>query len=425
MPSKKVVTLELPKEYENFDFKPWINYIYQLLDDQEILSLAKMMRISVDGFDAKKLQRAPKSMLRRTTLEKLAKLNSPLHLIVKMNQAHFEKMKDEQDPQVLLWRLRQEGARPAAMLALISLDRAEYFLQVHRTVKENLDSKRDPFYDMIQTPELDVQARIQMTSKLDVALKRMVEVKSLFENEKIPEEDPLKHLREHMGQDQIGAYLSFAARSDVWKQWESNNQEALLQLVMLDAIHLVAQQNHELQSKNDQFQKFKSKHEVLEVSMSKQDQEIHRLREQIIQLEEQLKLQRKTIQMIEKERDDAIKGAKSSEPSQGEPILNDERVKLVLFRDRHELLKYINQSSLVVLKHTKDLAVMLQSLDRELLESLFWFIESNECSTKDMFYFEKILRMHKATFRFISGSDTELIRQMIYYLEGDMRHETS
>jgi hypothetical protein len=434
MPSKKPITFEPPKEYETSDLDYWLNHIYQLFDDTEILHLAKSTKTMVAGFGAKGLQKAPKLMLRKTTLEKLAKVNSPLNIIVAMYQSLFQKLKDEPNPQVLLWRLRQEGASPAARLATILLEKPEFFLQIRETIEQNLESKSDPFDGLVETPELETQAKFQMTIQLDAALKQILEVKSMSEPIHLSEDQSLKHVQEQLDLSQRGAYLRFAAQSEAWKQWELHHQDALWQLVMLDALHVLVQQNNEVQQLNEQIQKSKAKHETMEATISQQEQQLQRLNGQLKGLEDQLKAQKKATKEMEKERDDAINRAIKDQPAQtaqtketteARSFLNDPRIQIILFQERYELSQWIAPHSLNSFKNAEDLVKWLQTLNKKNLEKMTWFIDSDTCSSQEMFVIEKAFLSHKAPYRFISGSDDELLRKMICYLEGDIHYATA
>jgi hypothetical protein len=136
-------------------------------------------------------------------------------------------------------------------------------------------------------------------------------------------------------------------------------------------------------------------------------------------------MQKKVTKEMEKERNEAMNKVITVEPLEATPLLNDPRVKLILFQERYELSQWIAPSSLVVFKNVGESLKWLKTLNKKSLEKIIWFIDSDTCSSQEMFLIENILSMHKAPYRFISGNDAELLRKMISYLEGDIHYVTT
>lgn len=434
MARKKVATMEPLEQKEAFDFTPWIPTVFQLLDDSEIMTAAKVVGTALPGFGPRSLHKAPKSMLRKKTLEKLANMAVPIKFVASLYKPLLALVKEVEEPQALLWKMNQDGVSSAAKLAALGLERPDYFQTIEQIVADNVKEKKDPFDGLVKTPELDEQVRLHVPMNLGPTLERVAAIEgTLGKSVELTEGEALKQLKEHMYLNEVGTYVTFAAKSEEWKQWETKDREAFLQLVMLDAMNLVTYQHMEFDSHKDELQEANEKLEALGASKDEAEEEVLRLQERIAELEEQLKAQTKAKKDAEKDLEAAKQAAHTATQSAAkaaaeakplpvyEPILNDPRVKLVLFQERPDLSQYIYESSIVLLKSPKDVTTQIKKAGAE--SELLWFIESDRVSSKEMFQLEQTLRQNKAAFRFVSGGDAELIRKIIYNLEGDMNYE--
>lgn len=425
MPRKKVETVEDNHAVESCNFTSWIPIIFQFFNESEVLNISKALKTSFDGFDVRSLHKVPKPLLRKKTLEKISKTPSPEKMFRVLYQQLFRYVKQTTNTEALIWKMTQDGASQGIILSVIMLERPEYFKEIEHKVKENIAQKRLPLHEIIIVPSLEDQVKLQFPIYLDKALVQ-ISINDLFNQfELLSNDDLLGKLKEKIYVEIVGTYLSIAAKFDEWKKWDHSDRDAFLKLVMIDAINLISQLHKQASSMNEQIQGLNLRIDSLTNRNRENEHLIKELNAKNFDIKNELNFQQEYYNnLIEEHLQKALEAERKTVKTDFEHLIDDVKIKVIIFGERPQLLAYLNDEIVINLLNIDEFKIKLAT-QIELLSEHIWFIDSGNCSSSDMFQLEQAFRQHKVPFRFISGTDLQLIRKIIFYLEGDIIYETN
>ncbi|MGZ9587277.1 hypothetical protein [Paenibacillus marinisediminis] len=435
------------EQNSSIDWITWSKEIFKLLTDQEMVNVAHSIKPDIDGFAlgrGKSYEKVPKSMLRRKTMQKLQKLMKPDELLHNSLYKHtLREYKRTATVEELIWKMKKEECSAGEQIYLIGQLFPDYFIEHEQMIRANIEAGRDVCGGM--EAELSFSSAIRALvnkDKLDQIedlllkfVKSDAEKKVWIETMQNPDQTLKDYILNAASDFEYGGYLllSMLYREE-WNTWNDEERQALLELVHYDAIQYSLQlateamdekQVHEQRAQ--QLEQLEKKLKAEQTKSKKKQGEYSRKLDQITteyqQLEQQLKeLQIREIKLChDNEELNKERRKLTSELEKREPLVADERVRLITMRPAVSFHTYIAKTCVCHVPQVEQIGRFIQS--RPNYNEIYWFIDMEQLTTAQSFHLEQELRQLNIPFRLVSGSPASLTCKVIYNLEGAMAYE--
>lgn len=428
----------------------WLALLGEVLTDQEIKSLAHIVKPSIAGFTPRNITKAPISLLRKHTLHKLKRSKTgPLFLYTWFEPLLAKYSETEMTFEDFCSSVQLSNQLTTAeILGVMGLNYPNSFQTHMEQISENMKNGISPVEGLI-TVKPSFEKVMQLKQKT-MAEPRFQELVRLMLEQKHPEwVDQDINLVEKMKEQSAFApgelaYLTVCYPE--WEQWQVEERAVFLHFTLLNTFEYIEELVREVvddqkeagnrqkeleQQARDltaQLQKLQTLHEQTEKSNEK-------LKKQQTQLEARLKDVQEHADKFEHLWEEAVAHNKQLQTAlqaaeqRYEVAAASEKVDWVLVDEpdfllltHHEVSEFnhlINGRQVVTISHWHDVK------EADLAQGTFLFIHSDGLTTQAQFQLDDWLRSQQRKFRYVSGSPVAAVRKIICYLEGDMLNEVA
>ncbi|NLP47172.1 MAG: hypothetical protein GX347_09060 [Epulopiscium sp.] len=433
--------------------------LFDYLDTHGYLGIIYGTRGQIPGFTKKNASKAPITMIKNIAKKRVRLLSDATKFLdnytMKVSD-NYQGLKFEE----FYTKIQTDGevteGEKVALFFLLYQD--EYQKKLDR-IKENIKYNRLPLTNIISLSlikklrsiyVISENGKINNTTKFNELLEIDKETFNIIESKNITLKDQLENntLPPINKGHYLALYKTFLRESD---KWEEEEQIVFLKLVINDSLRLLDKQfdenknlktNFENELENTQKENFqldeklktyKNKQSLLQTKISKLNDNIDDFKHKYSLLNRQYdELKKENMRLIDVNNSFNEKLEKlqvNNNELKKEYNRQVDLQKLHLFKnDNIYLMTKIKDDKFSVF-FTEDQIIQLNN-DTELLENIhikehdaIYFLNIDGISTRESFKIENPLIENKLTYRIVSGGIKNIIRKVIYYLEGELRNE--
>lgn len=435
----------------------FIDDLFELFSEEELKKAAKVMNPTIPGFTKRNIAKAPISLLKKKTIE-MIKGNRTENLLKDTGLDHLKHYQDIKEFEDFLFQIQVDAnLSPSSKFALMVHLFPDKYEENQKLIHENIIQGKDPFHQLMSIkPTFEKEFAVKANLRKNIFdFQQMI---SLFEEHEDFQDLINTHnsyegnLKERLATknielEQLGSYTYLLSKYvSEWNEWEVDEKYAFLYLGLLDSFHFFYHEFYLLKEGMEKLQiKEKELHEQIKKDQDKQarlsrsyeklkkeKKEWEKEKLQLISMTEELdnKIKNQSHQLKNRESEELKLIKKIEDLSikvQGnlikvKGILQNEKVLFITTNadPLFSLFLFQNQILMMEKKEWLHLDKLPESFQYKIL-----FINASNLTTKEMFIIEDKLRKEQVIFRFLCGEPVEMIRKIIYMLEGDITHEVN
>ncbi|MGN1400105.1 MAG: hypothetical protein ACI4XL_01235 [Bacillus sp. (in: firmicutes)] len=402
---------------------------------EEFVLVAKNTSMEIRGFSERKLASAPAKFLERQVRQGLERMKSA-HIFL---EAFVSDCKDRFQSgslnELLIHLKMDDQLTEAAKLCVLAVQYPDCYRDYHHKIRENIDRGLNPLTGLGES-NLPLAEKMEVVSQMELAV-YLEDLQSVLERHPYRQEieeyftrsaPPLRDLfSEKLPKPLEGYYLkALREHGQEVAGWNGVEGRLVMFLALQDALHLAVSSVEELQVRTAEFKKARdllrqeadSAAESLKQKRGQQKETAKRL----VDAEKKVRNMKQevlAVKVAKQEKEEELKQVirlLQEEQHRCPGLLGDEPITFLTRRVDDEFLMYFAKEQVLEYRMVEDL---------QLIESTRKvFINSEDIPTKEMFLLERQLESLGITYRFVSGGAKEIARQIVYYLEGELRYET-
>lgn len=428
-----------------------VNYLFDYLGKEGYVLLIAYTGGNIPGFSRKNSFRAPESLLKNIARKRLWKVNNAIKYlnmyVGKLTSKYNELSLNEFFYQVNSDEKISKGQR----FALFFMCYFEEYMAKKDLIERNIKTNKPPL-NQIVTVSLSDQMKAIYSSEKSRLLKDITEILETkqdknYPNIEIPNNKTLRDILKDASLSNLndGNYLKlFIHFNDELEEWGLDESSDFMKIVLLDFINLYKRHkgNHTKKIKKVN-EELKSKQKRIDEIIDQTSQEIKQFKTKTSKMGEKkdellkiTKTQQKTINHLTSERD-KYKHDLQSEQLQNTQMMKQVRTlekqsiksdptlldgeKIYLFtKVKNKLFNhYFTNEQIVYFNNIDEIQAKILSCSQEAI----YFINFDGIPTKESFRIESSFQDKKLTYRIVSNGIKNIVRSIIYYLEGELRHE--
>lgn len=452
------MTTELLKIDKNEANSFLINTLFDYLDSENYLDIIYGTKGQVPGFTKKNAAKAPKTLIKNIAKQRVKKLTNALQFLTKYTIEFIDDYKDltfhEFYPKIHIDSNLTDGQKLALFFILFNEEYKEYKEIINKNIKENLSPLANilpqSFSEQLETVHSFSNER-ELIKDIKISEYFDLDKKWLFEEEMVK-----KWRSIYLPPPDEGYYLYIYKNSrEEIESWNADESVTFLKLVIGDFISLVKKQTASYEEifkglkdeieflKNENIRLNKSVDSQIENNASlekeienytKELDKLHKMNSKlsgiIEEKEKSIKeLNEKITQYLKnldtlKEKNEDLKRRYEEKKKEGKRLeeINLFRSEDFYFITKMDVEKYkpfFSNDQLISLEEVKDLNAILKMNGKESV----YFINVDGISTRDSFKLEQPLKRQGLTYRLVSGGFENVMRKIIYLLEGELKYE--
>ncbi|WP_053217014.1 hypothetical protein [Virgibacillus senegalensis] len=427
------------------------NQLIDLFNKEDYLRIVKITNGKIAGFSKKNFHKVPEGLLKNVARKQIQKIKN----ITKFLNTFIEHRKDYFNLEVREFVVKIEGSELTEVekLILFYVNYPEIYKQNMELIEYNIKEKK---------PCLHRIYKLSVTEKLEIFFninKEKLQENLNYVNFHNEENKSLKNikissLREYLISESLpllgeGFYLNmYKSFEEEWRSWEEKDQISFINLGIHDAIayyYSLLKQLEELKKQKKSYEE-KKKIEVKELNslLSDKSEELKEVKDRNRQKEDDInELLNEHIKLSE-EYEEYKRGYKNieSELSVTKNLLNSykkeqieienkiqnstsflfENEKIYLFTKVRDstFANYLEERQIIYFNKNTDLGEILANIEKDEV----CFINFDGVSTKDSFQLERPFKEKNIIYRTVSGGAINIVRKIVYYLEGELHNET-
>lgn len=423
---------------EDIDFLA--DNLFDYLDLDGYLLIIKMTNGKIPGFTAKNYHKVPEPIAKNVAKKLLKKMKNAKNFLKQYTKEMHATYKDLLFEDFIMKANLDQKLTDGKKLAFLYLNYPDEFEAEGDTIKQNLEQGNPVFQHVIQ-PSLYTKLKA-LTNR-----KRSTEKVKKLANISI-DEAPEHSLVDILKQETLpypgnSYYMKlYATHQEEWNALDHEERAVLYQLVIEDLImhdekKLVASEATEaalrekLEKQGKQLELKKEQVDEMKEKLYDREGELKQIKGEYKTSQQELEAQKKSYDELEANRvrleDNYVQLQESYEELKEKTI---ELSKNPLFADlefymfmkeNSAFTQFFSGEQMINFKDVTDLKDILEhrQIDRETI----YFINMDGISTRESFQLEKLLKEKAIEYRIVSGGSSSIVRKIIHYLEGELRHE--
>lgn len=441
-------------EQKTLDDTEFVDLFIESLSQNQLVSLVKILNLKIPGF-SKSARNAPIQLIKKPLKKEIVlNLNRFLKSFLSKELKQYEKMEEE----FFLTKVNMDDSLSNPhTLGLYAYLFSESYIENEEKIKGNIKQKKDPLINIVHDNDIPFEIKLRAYHNIIENQENLWEVIiRQFPSESLntlkKQGDNLKDfISENLGDENEDFFLRlFYEKEEEWKSWSTEEKEAFFQLTLLNlAQHhekLIKNEKKELETltktnkqTNDKLKKKVSVIDHMSKTIDDLEKKIHQLsienhllnndvQEIQLQLENKTKEKNKsTLAELElnkqvKELTNEIKETqKKNVTFDLDPLIERENICLFTKKDYTDFSSFLTEEQCIKFNKIEELSSLFSE---ENWEGWVVFIDQNTLSTKELFTIDRTLKKNKIIHKKIEGNTQKLIRQIIFFLEGDLRYET-
>lgn len=454
----------MPKELTTVDQKEANNFLihtlFDYLDAIGYLSIIYSTKGQVPGFTKKNALKAPLSLIKNIARQRVKRITDASKFLFNYTKRAREQYKNltfqEFYAKINVDDKTTEGEKLALFFLLYQED---YKLHLEK-IQENIKHERPPLTGILSLSLAEklstlhsVSYQIDKLEKINYAdhfkLDEKIDHDNLVNNLTLNEKIKLNPLPPPNRGYYLSVYNQYLNESD---QWKDSEKTAFLHLVIGDLLRLVENQSQihneenkkiqaELHSKQNEYLQMKEIIQKKDTKISSLELKLQDAMKKVADLEAEIDIRSneteertKEIKILNETYEKNIEKLKSdyAQLEKLNKALTEERNKfgkMSLFKNEklYLITKIMNEKFAMILADdqlihlSKD--VDLDDVIKTKEEDAIYFLNVDGISTRESFKLEQPLKNNQLIYRLVSGGIENIIRKMIYYLEGELRDE--
>lgn len=422
----------------------------QVFNKQDFIRILTLTNGRVPGFTKSNLHKVPDSLLKKYANQQLNKISNTELFLKDYVKFSKEKFSDTSLNEFIMELNMDLKMTEAEKIILFFLNYPKQFESKRKIIKENIKEKKPAFHNLInhsleEQLEFIEKTKTNLSDYFPSIWRYHPNIKSL--NDHVLNKSLEENVNALRSYHEDGFYLKAYEESiQDWSKWDDKTQNKFFRLVIHDAIsfcHFIIQEFESLQSTMQELEanyeqetnKINSLYnekikdlESLEKANTDLKIRLNELEGKYNELKEEKKLHEKENQQTkEKLENKKIELEKMLEKQT--TILDKKETKHLLFEDENIHLftqvqnnifdSYFTEKQITYFTNIQEVDKLLTKLDKNLV----FFISIDGISTKESFYLEQPFKDKNMIYKIVSGGPIKIIREIIFYLEGELRYE--
>ncbi|SDT09728.1 hypothetical protein SAMN05444162_3075 [Paenibacillaceae bacterium GAS479] len=432
-----MTTKKKESKAELLDTDTWIEMLYQLLNDKEIRKIASVIQPQIQGFTTKNTVKAPPSLLRKKTIDKLKQNKSIVDWMKKWFQPAASKVKEANiDFEQFLYKSKfGESVTFAEAVAQMGIVYPEMFNTHKASIMSNLEAGKHPL-DHLTVDKLTPKKALQVKAlawedSTAVEYYRMLVEKALKSLPVI--EGSIKEWVQNKQAIENGEIAHIAStRMDEIRKWPEGEKAVFLQMAFHDSQKVIWTIMEDFITEKSELEKQVKDKEKRLKKLEKQNTEREETeavwKEKTAEIEKKLLKTELQYTQTLAELQTEIKVLKQRQAVKQEvAAANDLQMPLLVTESDFTLLTRLKADDFVGLIPAGQITTV-ENMDQFQHVQLArgtqcLFIHSDSFSTKEQFQLDDYARTYQIPFKSVSGNVAAVTRQIIYYLEGAILDE--
>lgn len=424
-------------------------------EKDDYIEIARSSKVRIPGFTERNYHKVPNVLLKNAVEQRINNVRYFDQFIRQFVKHIKNSITIETIEQFIAQMMLYENITPAKKLVLFYQEFPEEYKDNIELINKNIAEKNFPLKDIVElsfkhnagVANESIEEKLKEYSQEILGYIHPESVPRLFENE--PSED-IEVLLNNMTLPNPGDGHYIQTYNEFYNQIKSLPEQTLSifkKLIISDLVIIgskLVKKHKDLEDTNTTIHKnFIQKESEMNDDLKSHTSTIKELNKKINRLEgtldENFKNQNKLIEeyelhikALEKENEYTTKSLKQETKNREELELTLANYQQnILLQDEHIYFHTSVQADLFQMTFTKKQLVHFKNitdLRKEITnnsDDAIHFINCEGISVKDIFIIENLFRKLNKTYRLVSGRATQVIKKIIYYLEGELHYETN
>src|SRR5690625_2238013 len=418
------------------------NFLFDYLNKDEYIDIILFSGRSIDGFSKQNIHKAPKALLKSHAKQRVKRIRDARNILKLFVIEHLSQFKDLPLEQFISQVDLFEDVSLGQKLTLLFLNYNDIFQEKSVLIKENLLADEPPFQDLVTISVSDTIKALYSSEQryLSKVIKQLLLFEGKVLNKRSKEEK--RTLQEILNNEKVppvkmGQYLKlYVEHYKELADFDKDSLNEFMNLVFVDAISLYEKHRKQLENDLEELDNHLTDElEHTKAEVANLSSENNRLKAELAQLTEDYRLkeqsvvnltaQRNELQQLYDEQIQTNNVLKSKVTTLEEQLVGAE-VKLFELEEIYFVTQvedasfkfYFSDEQIIYYRSVADLENKLASCDAQSI----YFINFDPVTTRDSFAIESCFTKRNLLYRLVSNGTKNIIRTIVYYLEGELRY---
>lgn len=428
--------------------------LINISNKEDSLRILRLTGGKIAGFSQKKFYKAPEGLIKNTAkkqMQKIKDINEFLESFIEIKKGFSGLQVNEFIIKINLERTMTDFEK----LTLFYLNYPDLYSTSVDLIRQNMNKGEPLLKGVVEIP---LSNKLEALSNLKI---REYEQHLRFINFHHPNKTELKKVIRNVNDDPLysvltngsflitinGFYLNLIEEfKDELEEWSVKDYISLIKLGLQDAIafcHDLIVQNEELKNRTENNEK-NLNNELKDVSdslnekvgesnelksiINKMEDEIYELNDQYIKLSDKndknkdiIKDLKNELYIHERKMSSLQKSQLNNKPENQTTLFNNEKVYLFSKVKNSMFTNYLDNNQIIYFDKIKEIEEKLNELENDAV----CFVNFDGVNSKETFQIEKPFNDANITYRVVSNGVKNIVRKIIYYLEGELHNEAN